>query len=255
MSVPGHLYKYRSLRTDKDREQALRILTDNEIYFAKCTEFKDPFDCHLHISVEADFAAHKARLRELRPDISETELDTQTQKDLHPANIGKREQEVNAAVQRLNENIGIFCMSAKRNDLRMWSQYADFHRGICIEFKTTADTLFGCDLLDVRYVVDYPKLNVCDNVDIEFVKQCVRTKSTYWEYEDEWRIIYREAGSHSFRPEDGELSGVILGAHISESDKQSVLECLSGSNQAVTPYRARECRDRFGVDVILIEEL
>lgn len=253
MNVPSHLYKYRSLGTAEDRDHTLRILTHNEIYFAKCTEFNDPFDCHLHISVEVGFEAHKARLGELRPDLSQAELDAQTRKDLHPANIRKREQEVNAAIHRINENTGIFSMSAKRDNLLMWSHYADCHRGICIEFKTAAGTLFGCDLLDVDYVVDYPKLNVCDNPDIEFVKQCFRTKSIDWEYEEEWRIIYTKTGCQFFRPEDQELSGVIFGAHISENDKQAVVRCLAGRLHAVKLYQAREFRDRFGLDVVPIE--
>ena len=114
-------------------------------------------------------------------------------------------------------------MSAERDNLLMWSHYADCHRGICIEFKTTVGTLFGCDLLDVVYAPDYPKLNVCDKPDVEFVKQCVRTKSVDWAYEEEWRIIYTETGPQSFRPEDEELRGVIFGAHISENNKQGVL--------------------------------
>jgi hypothetical protein len=252
MNIPSHLYKYRSLGTAKDRDYALRILTHSEIYFAKSTEFNDPFDCHLHISVEVDFAAHKTKLRKLCPGLSEAELDTQTQKDLHPANIRKREQEVNAAIDRINENIGIFSMSAKRDDLLMWSHYADYHRGICIEFKTTAGMLFGCDLLSVVYVVDYPKLNVCDNPNIEYVKQCVRTKSKDWKYEEEWRIIYTKNGPQFFKPEDEELSGVIFGAHILENDKQDVLRCLEGRPRAVKLYQARECKDKFMLDIVPI---
>ena len=108
MNIPPRLYKYRSLRTNKDRNHTLRILTHNEIYFAKCTEFNDPFDCHLHISVEGDFNTHKDRLRKLNPDLSEAKLDMQTQKDLKPETIKKREQEINNYIHRRNEHAGIF---------------------------------------------------------------------------------------------------------------------------------------------------
>jgi hypothetical protein len=237
----------------KDREHTFRILTHNEVYFAKCTDFNDPFDCRLHISVEADFATHKAQLRKLHPGLSEAELYVRTHEDLHPTNIKRREHEVNAHTRRMNENIGIFSMSAKRDNLLMWSHYADCHRGICIEFKTTEGALFGCDLLDVYYDGNYPRLNVCDDVDFEFVKRCLRTKSADWDYEKEWRIIYKEVGCQSFRPEDSELTGVILGAHISTADKGLVRECLARSSLAVQLYEARECKDRFASDIIPIE--
>ena len=74
MTIPRHLYKYRSLSTKKDkedqktiREYTSRILTHNEIYFAKPSEFNDPFDCGFHISCEGDFQTHKNKLKELNP--------------------------------------------------------------------------------------------------------------------------------------------------------------------------------------------
>lgn len=253
MNIPPRLYKYRSLRTNKDRNHTLRILTHNEIYFAKCTEFNDPFDCHLHISVEGDFNTHKDRLRKLNPDLSETKLDMQTQKDLHPESIRKREQKVNNDIRRINENVGIFSMSAKRDNLLMWSHYADYHRGICIEFKTTGGKLFGCDILNIDYADKYPKFTVYDDMDLERVRKYISTKSLDWEYEEEWRIYYKETGCQYFRSENEELSGVILGARISRRNKELVLKCLSENSCKAKLYQARECKDKFGLDITLIE--
>lgn len=253
MDIPKYLYKYRSLRTKKDREHTLRILSHNEIYFAKCKEFNDPFDCNLHISVNADFNTHKAKLKLHNPDLSEEELNFQTHKDLQPENIKKRELRVNNDICHINESIGIFSMSAKRDNLLMWSHYADYHRGICIEFKTTDGKLFGCDILNIDYNEKYPKYNVYNNMDLEQVRKYICTKSVDWEYEEEWRIIYKETGCQFFSPEDEELSSVILGAHISKSNKELVLKSLSENNCGAKLYQARECKDRFGLDIILIE--
>jgi len=253
MNIPPRLYKYRSLRTNKDRNHTLRILTHNEIYFAKCKEFNDPFDCNLHISVDGDFNTHKARLRQHNADFSEEKLILQTRKDLQPENIRKRELKVNNDIRRINENVGIFSMSAKRHNLLMWSHYADYHRGICVEFKTTGGKLFGCDLQHIDYDVNYPKLSVYDEPDFEFVEKCVRTKSADWEYEEEWRILYKRTGCQFFLSEDEELSGVILGARISRKNKELVLKCLSENNCKAKLYQARECKDKFGLDITLIE--
>lgn len=239
------------MHTKKDREHTLRILTHNEIYFAKCTEFNDPFDCNLHISCEGDFTTHKEKLRKLNPDFSEAKLDIQTQKDLQQENIKKRERKVNNDIQRITENAGIFSMSVKRDNLLMWSHYADYHRGICIEFKTTNSKLFGCDLLKVDYVVNHPRFTIYDEADFEFVKKRVSTKSKDWEYEEEWRIIFRETGCQYFPSE--ELNGVILGAYISKRSKAMVLKCLSETNCTVKLYEAHKCKNRFGLDIIPIK--
>ena len=145
-------------------------------------------------------------------------------------------------------------MSAKRDNLLMWSHYADYHRGLCIEFKTTGGKLFGCDLQHIDYVVNYPKLSVYDEPDFEFVEKCVRTKSADWKYEEEWRIIYdKRTGSQFFLSENEELSGVILGARISKRNRELVHKCLSENNCKATLYQARECKDTFGLVITLIE--
>lgn len=254
MNIPSHLYKYRSLRTKKDREHTLRIFTHNEIYFAKCKEFNDPFDCNLHISVDGDFNTHKAILRQLNPNLSEEKIDIQTHKDLQPENIKKRERKINKEIRRINENVGIFSMSAKRDNILMWSHYADYHRGICIEFKTTGGKLFGCDMLNIDYDEKYPKFNVYDDMNLERVRKYVCTKSLGWGYEEEWRIFYRETGCQYFSPGDEEISGVILGARISKRNKALVLKCLSETNCKAKLYEAHECKDRFGLDITLINQ-
>jgi hypothetical protein len=253
MNIPLHVYKYRSLRTKKDREHTLRILTHNEIYFANCKEFNDPFDCNLHISVNGNPITHKDKLRQLNPGLSEAQIEIQTRKDLKPENIRKRELKVNNAIRRINENGGIFSMSAKRDNLLMWSHYADYHRGICVEFKTTGGKLFGCDIRNIDYDDKYPKFTVYDDMDVERVRKYICTKSLDWEYEEEWRILYKRTGCQFFLSENEELSGVILGARISRRNKELVLKCLSENNCKAKLYQARECKDKFGLDITLIE--
>jgi hypothetical protein len=134
----------------------------------------------------------------------------------------------------------------------MWSHYADYHRGICVEFKTNNGKLFGCDLLPIDYDVNYPKFSIYDEPNVEFVKRHVSTKSSDWVYEEEWRIIYRETGCQCFLPENEDVSGVILGAHISKRNKELVLNWLSQNNCKAKLYEARECKNRFGLDIIPI---
>jgi hypothetical protein len=135
----------------------------------------------------------------------------------------------------------------------MWSHYADYHRGICIEFKTTGGKPFGCDILNIEYDDKYPKYSVYDDMNLELVRKYICTKSLDWGYEEEWRIFYRETGCQSFLPENEEISGVILGARISKRNKELVLKCLSENNCKAKLYEAHECKDRFGLDIILIE--
>ncbi len=243
-----HLYKYRSLRKQTDKLHTERIFTHNEIYFAKYTEFNDPFDCNLHVSAEGNFVEHKQKLREINPDFSDSKLDIQTRKDLHPNNIRKQEKKIRADIQRINKNVGIFSMSAIRDNLLMWSHYADSHRGICIQFKVTNDKLFGCDLSKVIYQEEYPNFKIYDKINLGYTRNYLTIKSCDWFYEKEWRILYRETGCQKFPPD--ELTGVIIGARTSKSNKIQICNWLSKSKCNVQFFQARECENRFGLDII-----
>jgi len=251
MDVPSQLYKYRSLRTKRDRQYTERILTHNEIYFAKYKEFNDPFDCNFHISFEGNIIAHKSKLRKLNPDLSEAELDIKTKNDLQPKNIRKREKKVHKNISQINRGFGIFSMSAKRDNLLMWSHYSDYHRGICLEFKVIDGKLFGCDLSKVNYQEQYPDLSIYDDIDLEWMKRYWTTKGCDWRYEEEWRILYRETGCKVFPAE--ELTGVILGTRISKKKRKLVLEWLSNRSCKVQLYQAHEYNDRFGLDISSVE--
>jgi hypothetical protein len=247
MNIPSHLYKYRSLRTKKDRQYTSHILTHNKIYFAKYTEFNDPFDCNFHISAEGNNIAHTTKLRELNPDLSEAELDIRARGDLQANNIRKREKIIHKDIRQINKGVGIFSISAKRDNLLMWSHYSDCHRGICLEFKVIDGKLFGCDLSKVSYQEQYPDLSIYDDLDLEWTKRYLTTKACDWSYEEEWRILYRETGCKVFPAK--ELTSVILGARIPKRDQKLVLEWLSNSICEVQLYQAHECDDRFGLNI------
>lgn len=197
MNVPRRLYKYRSL-TGKNREYAQRAIAETEIYFPRCTEFNDPFDCRLNVRGEFD--------------------PTQKQQ-----------------MERATESIGIFCLSARNDSLLMWSHYADGHRGICLEFSTSQDQLFGCRLDPVVYE-EHPELFVGDTINLDWARKYLTTKARDWSYEQEWRIMYSTPGAQTAPPK--ELSAVILGCSISISDRQEVVEWVSARRVPTRVYQA-----------------
>ena len=134
----------------------------------------------------------------------------------------------------------------------MWSHYADSHRGICLEFEVTNGKLFGCDLSKVIYQETYPKLTVCDEINFEFVKRYMTTKSFDWSHEKEWRIIYNKGTGRQIYPADA-LTGVILGARISKIKKNRIEEWIFNSNCKVQLYQALEYTDRFGLQIIPVK--
>ena len=87
-------------------------------------------------------------------------------------------------------------MSAKPNDIVMWSHYADAHRGVCLGFSTTsADSPFAA-----AERVSYQHSRAFElsrrHLDLDMhgllqlsVRRGLLSKATQWRYEDEWRLI------------------------------------------------------------------
>ena len=103
----------------------------------------------------------------------------------------------------INISFGILCFTEKKDNLLMWSHYANSHRGFVLEFKPKHSyfdrrkkkTQIAEHLKKVRYSIKRPEFVFFDNnlsqeqmVD-NWVGNFIWVKSEHWEYEKEWRII------------------------------------------------------------------
>lgn len=138
--------------------------------------------------------------------------------------------------QQQTESMGIFCLSARKDSLLMWSHYADGHRGICLQFSTCQEQLFGCTLDPVVYQELHPELATTDTIDHEWTRRYLTTKARDWSYEQEWRIFYHTPGLQVAPHE--ELSAVILGCSISASDCQEVIKWVRARPSPTLLYQA-----------------
>jgi hypothetical protein len=118
----------------------------------------------------------------------------------------------------------------------MWAHYADSHRGVCFVFRQTytAKTFFA---FDVSYEKNRPRIDF-SKLDDQVFRQCLLTKGTDWEYEHERRMLdYRKPpGQRTFPPDS--LVGIILGARISQEDRQFIDELVKRRRTPVEKYTA-----------------
>ena len=252
MSPPLHLYKYRSLRQPLDRKAVKRALLNQELYFPVHTEFNDLLDCNLPVSPTTDPVACAAGLRELNPRMSDAEIDALVQHELSPARAQEIAANTRDGMYQALARVGILSLSAKPDDLLMWSYYADGHRGVCLQFAVRDGQLFGCDLTEVHYELQCPLLTVYDDLTMDWTRRYLSTKAKVWEHEEEWRIIWRKPGMNRFPPED--LSGVIVGAQISPQHRAQVVSWIADNASSPTLYEARTKSASFGVDIVQVED-
>jgi len=251
MSPPLYLYKYRSLRYGLGRHATRIALLEHAIYFPIYAMFNDPFDCNLDVSPIADKSTCTARLREINPTMSEAELAELVEREMSPERVAAIDASVRAGRARTLEGVGILSLSARPDDLVMWSYYADGHRGVCLQFRLTGAKLFGCDLTQVSYRPEAPPFTVYDRIDEHWARRSLSTKALAWQHEQEWRIIWRIPGMNNFPPQD--LTGVILGAQISSEDRAQVLDWIRASCSAPLCYQARRKVASFGIEILPVD--
>lgn len=117
------------------------------------------------------------------------------------------------------EKIGIFSFSARSDCPVLWAHYANNHAGIVIIFDESRDD-FLKTARPVIYSSSRPKTNVINVVDNMY------SKWQSWAYEQEYRVL-SSRGNALHLLADNSISGLIIGAKMSQNDRDSVCDCVA----------------------------
>jgi hypothetical protein len=255
--LPPHLYKYRDMG-----EFTAKIITNRELFFAAPTDFNDPFDCDFHILCQGNYAQNVIASQVLK-----------TAKRIHPewsdeqafeaaeragaAIVDKHHEEAShqlgkSLARDYNDKAGIFCLAATATDILMWSHYANHHRGICLEFRTNVKDSIFSKAQPVTYREEYPRLDLrklVEDKDFREATPWMLTKSSFWSYECEWRILDFENGPgvRTFLPEC--LSAVILGCCIPDEERKKVMSWVQNFPTPVRILQAKKSYTNFRLEI------
>lgn len=245
------LYRYIRM-SSKNLE---RTFTHRELYFTSPKDFNDPFDCNPPFST-TDYSEKDLRdyTRETfrRCGISDPELEAITQKSVtsilqNNSAMSHIAEHFNRICLEVNSELGVLCLSEVRDDIFMWSHYADGHRGIVLEFDKS-ELLNKSDFVFCKQV-DYEN-NIVTLRDInrgnadKHAQLILLKKAKPWKYEKEWRIIVDPSrrkdipGCRTLTFPRHALTGVIFGWKMSPEDKYTVHRWLKAGNHQVRIYQA-----------------
>lgn len=172
MPPPEILWKYRSLEGDS-RIHTLRAISHREIWFSSLREFNDPFEARVAVSIDGDDQAWQREFGCLRPD---------------QALLTELVQKLEEGVRTDAEQLGIFSLSNRFDDILMWSHYSGSHRGVCFGFRTTGDSILY-DARPIEYSDTYPEVNYFAMTAEQRAQKMLLTKASHWAYEEEWRVL------------------------------------------------------------------
>ena len=228
--------------------------TDNELHFCTVQDFNDPFECAFQVQFSQDKRENikfgDLALKRQYPNLSSQERDAIIQNEADIFDDPDYALFVRETMRQGFNKWGICCLSKVRDNVLMWSHYANKHRGFCLEFSTeqfsVGLTTGRTGPLPVHYTDKYPVARIIDEIAL---RETILTKAEQWEYEKEWRIITPEqTGLYPFPSHC--LTGVIFGCRMLEKHKEMIREWCRNREPAIKYYETRESEDSYTLDIV-----
>jgi len=258
-SYPSMLYKFKAVNLEKPHILE-DIIVNSRLYLSSPESFNDPFDMKPRVSVEGDLSSLLTKINSLPAPSPQAKQDAIRKAQAIWNEQGwpgiSNEFRIQESAEGLFRGTGVFCFSTfciasedstasresgPRNNL-MWSHYADSHRGVCLQFQVFNYPLILRRLVRVTYSDSFPTINW---ISPTFEQECLyaaTNKHSHWSYETEWRHIQLNSAGSYLHFEPSFLSGIILGAKISESSVAEITRILARRDQMGLPplkkYRA-----------------
>lgn len=221
--INQHLFKYRAIGKFTDA-----IFNEHTLWFSHPNEFNDPFDCWANIqSVDQiglnDLVQRNALIKQER-DICKKGIDFFTPEML--------KEDVDKVMNRL----GICCFCKNERQILMWSNYSDYHKGICLQFDIFEDPDFFTTALPVNYVEKMPTYDHFNERN-KILEKIIQPKSqNEWGYEEEIRIVKTDrdislnGNSQAFKFNPTSLRKVIFGCKASDDTIDKYMKLCNKDN-------------------------
>ena len=220
----GLIYKYSDFNSAVNK-----ILVENTLKFSNPTNYNDPFDCHESL---IDFKPTKEI-------IHETLMSSPTGKHLPRQFRRKIERNATNATnlyRALVEERGkykVSCFAESKENELLWGHYADKHNGICIGFEFSPVYEDKFQICPVRYLGKIVPIDGSSGK-TKTILYWLTTKSTIWEYEQEFRAIMKAKNDTSselvtFKP--NVIKEVIFGCKVTEPQIKTTIKQIKGSHR------------------------
>ncbi len=245
--MPPRLYKYEPFN-----ELTLRNLKTQSIYFSSPKNFNDPYDCALTAPIQLPSTEELRLIREhylsLKDDVPDEVRENL--KNLTDDQLLKIFESTGSSIMESlgEEEKGVSCFSETNDNLVMWSHYGGRYKGFCLEFDTAFAPLTKAR--KVEYVDKVPTIMLSDLMlekGADHFLKLLLTKSKAWEYENEWRVLHKEAGTlFSYEPEA--LTGIYFGPEIAQENLEIIALIMLGQNPGVKFYQGSRSAVEFKVE-------
>lgn len=250
------LYKYR----EASNLNHWKILLNQELWFPHPSTFNDPFDSQLLVrfdlmSPEQMDAFIKEEILRLEP-TADGHRQSFLMSVMKTALLDPIQHD--AAVRKWTEpklsKTKVLCLGLKKNNILMWSHYAQSHKGFAIGFDAVKLNKLcfdngGYQTGYVAYRDKYPILRYPETKEekMDFITTLVNVKSRIWKYEKEVRITLFDAPNKVSFSADL-ISELVIGCAMEDKCEEKLLKIADSQYPGVPVYKAIRSRDTFSLN-------
>ncbi len=197
-------------------------LISNQLYFSSIEQFNDPYDCHLAI-------LDKISEEDFNVFIEKTIKDTDIKMKYLDAFRKKPDEFIKPFIEMYRnwlKHLGICCFTKGKENILLWSHYADSHRGVCLGFDYNLMEKIFPQFDEVNYNDEPFYFDIKNPLDS--VSRTALRKSSDWKYEDEIRFFMERSKNTDFYKEA--LLEVNFGSRCSKRDMMNIQYLISKLN-------------------------
>lgn len=224
---PGKLYRY--MRFDDYWE---KNIFEGQAFLSEASKLNDPFDCLVYIDHDT-FSNHMFQM------IYNVFPNTE-RKLLHEISKLSIESKLDEYLYSMKSHFRVACFTENNDSPLMWAHYTDNHKGFCMEYnldKLPEGYRYG--ILPVIYSdqrYDATKAVIAQNKNL--VTNPFYFKSSYWEYEKEWRMMIPESivkDNEYYADFYHGISGIYLGLRSFEYHMEKIDRIIEKYSQRNIP--------------------
>lgn len=214
------------------------IIPDKTFKFTNPLYFNDPFDCNeqlLNINVEKSAIIDYVKNSQYKFNRNQRRKITNHHEQYDYVKVLKTEK----------ERFKICCFSTQKDNVLMWSHYADKHKGICLGFELPI-LCKDYSIYPVNYISKIERIHGMVSMAYVFNYWLTR-KSSYWKYESEVRAISIDKPD-LINFEQGLLKEVIFGCKVKKKEIEFIKKLMKMNNYKKVKFMVMEI-DRSTFDL------
>ena len=181
--------------------------------------------------------------------------------DLRRGAWKKKDESAQLQKEMVADRLGIFSASARKDNVLMWSHYAESHKGFCVGFDTKAfenhfENAFranreNADLVEgrrVRYGSEYPDLDPRNMGDEGIALGPLMFKAERWKYEEEIRFFRLNEAKVPVKLSASVIIEVIMGCNMNKEDRTEITSVVRELLPHAALYQANMKKRSFELE-------